>query len=133
VVAQRVPAIENSSQQRIRTPKDLLYEGDERTAEQLHLSQLVEHQQMMRLPKPRLECPHTDVFERPEVDRILPHPRPRAADPGQRAAPSVQGNDVESTPAAGFGVSHLLGVETGGRLGQQGQGTQNHGRLATPG
>jgi hypothetical protein len=112
VVAQRVPAIENSSQQRIRTPKDLLYEGDERTAEQLHLSQLVEHQQMMRLPKPRLECPHTDVFERPEVDRILPHPRPRAA---------------------GFGVSNLLGVETGGRLGQQGQGTQNHGRLATPG
>jgi hypothetical protein len=57
-----------------------------------------------------------------------PKPPTRASGP-----PSVQGNDIESAPAASLAVSHLLGVETGGRLGQQGQGTQNHGRLATTG
>src|SRR5688572_28821724 len=94
-----MPAIENRSQHRIRTLKDPLQKYDERGAQELHLSQLVEHQQLVRLPKARPKRPNADLFERLEVDPVLPHPGSRPADPGKRAAPAVQRNDIEALPA----------------------------------
>ena len=62
---------------------------------------------------------------------VFPYPRSRAADPGERAAPAVERNDIEAQPAAAFAASQLYGVEACGREGQQAHGSENDGRLAT--
>ena len=125
--------MENGSQQRIRTLKSPLQEGDERGAQELHLPQLVDHQQGVRLRKPRLDRPHADVLERRQVDRILPHLGSWASNPGERATPAVERNDIEAQPAAAFAASQLFGVEPRGRVGQQAPGSENDGCLATTG
>jgi Raf kinase inhibitor-like YbhB/YbcL family protein len=126
-------AIENGSQQRVRTVKSPIQEGDERGAQELHLPHLVDHQQGVRLPKPRLDCPHTYVLKRRQVDRILPHLGSWASNPGEWAAPAVERNDIEAQPAAVFAASQLFRVEPRGRVGQQAPGSEDHGRLATTG